>query len=148
MNPDINKIFKPIVNFLSMIGIKPRRIISLRHYPKYRAQYKQFEKLGGVVTHKYAIFIDYDDQAGSASGDYFHQDLLVASFVHNNSPVRHIDIGSRIDGFVAHVASFRRIDVMDVRDLNATGHQNISFIKADLMGRIQVRSATANGGLV
>jgi hypothetical protein len=123
-----------------MIGIKPRRIISLRHYPKYRAQYKQFEKLGGVVTHKYAIFIDYDDQAGSASGDYFHQDLLVASFVHNNSPVRHIDIGSRIDGFVAHVASFRRIDVMDVRDLNATGHQNISFIKADLMDKDSAQS--------
>ena len=140
MNRIIKKIFKPFVNFLLTKGIKPRQIISLRHYPKYRSQYKKFEKLGGIVTHKYPIFRDYDDQAGAASGHYFHQDLLVASFVHNNSPTRHIDIGSRIDGFVAHVASFRKIDVMDVRDLNATGHQNISFIKADLMNKDSVQS--------
>ena len=87
------------------------------------------------VTHRLPIFTDYDDQAGSATGHYFHQDLLVASFIHNKNPLRHIDIGSRIDGFIAHVASFRSIEVMDVRDLKGTGHENISFIKADLMNK-------------
>ena len=53
--------------------------------------------------------------------------------MHKAAPIRHIDIGSRVDGFVAHVASFRKIDVMDIRDLNSTGHQNISFLKANLM---------------
>lgn len=97
--------------------------------------------MGGLVTHRYPIFSDYDDQAGSASGHYFHQDLLVASFIHSNNPTRHIDIGSRIDGFIAHVASFRHIEVMDVRQLNSTGHKNISFIKADLMNK---NSAASN----
>ena len=87
------------------------------------------------MTHRIPIFTDYDDQAGSATGHYFHQDLLVASFIHNKNPLRHIDIGSRIDGFIAHVASFRSIEVMDVRDLKGTGHENISFIKADLMNK-------------
>jgi SAM-dependent methyltransferase len=91
--------------------------------------------MGGKVTHRLPIFTDYDDQAGSATGHYFHQDLLVASFIHNKNPLRHIDIGSRIDGFIAHVASFRSIEVMDVRDLKGTGHENISFIKADLMNK-------------
>jgi hypothetical protein len=140
MNPKIKKAFQPIFRFLLAIGFDSRRIVTLRHYPKYRAQYKEFGKLGGVVTHRYAILTDYDDQAGSASGHYFHQDLLVASYIHNNNPTRHIDIGSRIDGFVAHVASFRKIDVMDVRDLNSTGHQNISFIKADLMNKDSAQS--------
>ena len=142
MNPTIKKVIKPFYHFFLNIGFDPRRIFFLRHYPKYRTQYKEFQKLGGVITHKHAIFSNYDDQAGSASGHYFHQDLLVASFINKNNPVRHIDIGSRIDGFVAHVASFRKIDVMDVRELNNTGHINISFIKADLMRRIQARSAT------
>jgi SAM-dependent methyltransferase len=83
---------------------------------------------------------DYGDQAGAASGHYFHQDLLVASFIHARNPVRHIDIGSRIDGFVAHVAAFRTIDVMDVRDLKNTGHPNIAFIKADLMNEASAPS--------
>ena len=38
-----------------------------------------------------------------------------------------------MDGFVAHVAAFRPIEVIDVRHLATTGHQNIIFTKADLM---------------
>ncbi|MDR2474816.1 MAG: hypothetical protein LBD45_03055, partial [Bacteroidales bacterium] len=43
---------------------------------------------------------------GSAKGDYFHQDLLVARRVYENKPEKHIDVGSSIFGFVSHVASF------------------------------------------
>jgi SAM-dependent methyltransferase len=116
------------------MGIDPRRLTAIRNYPNYRAQYRQFRKIGGTITHRFPVLTDYDAEAGSASGHYFHQDLLVASFIHDKNPARHIDIGSRIDGFVAHVASFRNIEVMDIRALDNTGHRNISFIKADLMG--------------
>lgn len=129
---NIRKVIRPLGMMLVNIGIDPRRLMSLRYYPKYRSQYRLFKKLGGVISHRYVILTDYGDQAGSASGHYFHQDLLVASFIHNKNPARHIDIGSRIDGFVAHVASFRKVEVMDVRDLSNVGHQNISFVKADL----------------
>jgi|SRR5580658_2818000 hypothetical protein len=124
---------KPLARMLLNIGTDPRHIAALRHYPNYLAQYRLFRKLGGNITHKHPILTDYDAEAGSASGHYFHQDLLVASFIHTNNPVRHIDIGSRIDGFVAHVASFRKIEVMDIRALDDVGHPNISFVKADLM---------------
>jgi hypothetical protein len=140
LSQSIKKVIRPLNHFFLNIGFNPRHIFSsvayfLRHYPKYQTQYKEFQRLGGVITDKYAIFSDYDKQAGSASGHYFHQDLLVASYINKNNPTRHIDIGSRIDGFIAHVASFRKIDVMDVRDLNISGHSNISFIKADLMNK-------------
>ena len=135
MNPTLKKVIKPIYYLLLKIGFDPRCIFYPRHYSKYRTQYKEFQKLGGVITHNYAIFSDWEEQAGIAGGHYFHQDLLVASFINKNNPIRHIDIGSRIDGFIAHVASFRQIDVMDVRDLKSTGHSNISFIKADLMNK-------------
>jgi hypothetical protein len=51
--------------------------------------------------------------------------------VHAAGPRRHIDVGSRVDGFVAHVASYRPIDVIDIRPLTSTT-QNISFFKADV----------------
>jgi len=46
-------------------------------------------------------------KAETASGHYFHQDLLVAGKIFKNNPIKHVDIGSRMDGFIAHVASFR-----------------------------------------
>jgi hypothetical protein len=124
---------RPLGRLLSNIGVDPRRITALRNYPNYRAQSRQFRKLGGTITHRYPILTDYAAEAGSARGHYFHQDLLVASLIHDKRPARHIDIGSRTDGFVAHVASFRRIEVMDIRALDGIGHPNISFIRADLM---------------
>ena len=133
MNHRLKKLLRPLYYFLLRLGFEPQRIFHLRHYLKYRRHCNEFKKKGGVITHRYPILRDYDDQAGSARGHYFHQDLLVASFVYENKPVRHMDIASRIDGFVAHVAAYRQIDVMDVRDLKTTGHKNISFIKADLM---------------
>lgn len=74
-----------------------------------------------------------DNSSKSASGHYFHQDLLVANFIYKNQPFRHIDVGSRVDGFISHVACFRNIEVIDIRESDDSGHENISFIKADIM---------------
>ena len=119
-------------------------IVALPRYLKYKKHRELFIAMGGKVTHKYAIFSDWDGDAGTASGHYFHQDLLVASFIYQNNPVRHVDIGSRIDGFVAHVASFRSLDVMDVRFVESTGHKNINFIKADLMDEKNAQEGIAD----
>ena len=69
---------------------------------------------------------------GSARGHYFYQDLLVAGRIHSNAPRRHIDVGSRVDGFVAHVASYRQIEVLDIRPMKRNV-KNITFIQGDLM---------------
>lgn len=86
------------------------------------------------------IYKDYRKQAGTAKGHYFHQDLLVAGYVHLANPSRHIDIGSSIEGFVAHVASFRSIEVYDFRALTDTGHPNIIFKQLDLMDTANVEA--------
>ena len=71
-------------------------------------------------------------EGGVAKGHYFHQDLLVARRIHQHGPQRHVDVGSRVDGFVAHVAAFRPIEVLDIRPLNSQ-IPNISFLQGDLM---------------
>jgi SAM-dependent methyltransferase len=80
----------------------------------------------------YPILEDRRANAGSAKGHYFHQDLLVARRIFANAPQRHVDVGSRIDGFVAHVAAFREIEILDVRPLAST-IPNVRFRQADLM---------------
>lgn len=111
----------------------PYIIFSFKDYFRYFSESREYLKLGGSITNYQPIVSEWRAQAGSASGHYFHQDLLVANLVFQNQPLRHIDVGSRLDGFVAHVASYRPIEVMDVRELKNTGHKNISFIKANLM---------------
>lgn len=80
----------------------------------------------------YPCLEDRFAESGSARGPYFHQDLLVARRIHANNPLLHVDVGSRVDGFVAHVASFRQIEVLDIRLLSNTT-PNIRFMQADLM---------------
>lgn len=74
---------------------------------------------------------DISDESGTASGDYFYQDLWAAQRIFAENPVRHLDIGSRIDGFVAHVASFRQIEVLDIRPLTSKA-KNICFRQLDI----------------
>ncbi len=103
----------------------------LRNYREIRKQAKQygmvfpFGKFYPCIEEKY-------QKSGTASGHYFHQDLLVANKIYINKPVKHVDIGSRIDGFVAHVASFRDIEVFDIRDM-AEQIRNIHFKRLDIM---------------
>lgn len=80
----------------------------------------------------YPCFQDRHTESGTAKGHYFHQDLLVANRIFRNNPERHVDIGSRIDGLVAHVAAFREIEVFDIRALHSP-NENIIFRQVDLM---------------
>ena len=56
----------------------------------------------------------------------------MAQSIFYNKPIRHVDIGSRVDGFVTHVASFRQIEVIDIRPMERQ-ITNVSFRQADLM---------------
>jgi hypothetical protein len=119
--------------YMVSLGIDPVKLATLRYLPQFISDVKEFKRQGGKIGRYYPILTDYKDSAGSARGHYFHQDLLVAGYIHERHPGRHIDVGSRIDGFVAHVASFRKIEVIDIRPLDPTGHENIVFVQADLM---------------
>lgn len=122
-----------LFKLLTYFGFNIKALFSLIYLPKYILDYLKFRRMNGSVASFFPILIDYFDSAGVASGHYFHQDLLVATDVFINNPIKHLDVGSRIDGFVAHVASFREIFVLDIRPLDKCAHKNIQFIQADIM---------------
>ena len=139
MNQRLKRIIKPIVLVLLNLGFDPRKLLSYRFYPKFRKDKSEWLKQGGKITHSFMVLADYADSAGTSKGHYFHQDLLVARLINEHNPKRHIDIASRIDGFVAHVASFREIEVIDVRPFEKSVHENIKFRQADLMSSQDLR---------
>jgi hypothetical protein len=118
--------------FMRELGLDPRRLRLLTELPRYLYDLRAWRRAGGQITSIYPVLGDRADQAGSAMNAYFHQDLLVARRIYEAQPRRHIDVGSRIDGFVAHVAVFRAIEVLDVRPLTSV-ISNVTFTQADLM---------------
>ena len=77
------------------------------------------------------MLTEWHDNAGSL-GAYFHQDQTVARWIYEAAPQRHVDVGSRIDGFIGSVSVFRNVDVIDIRPL-AEPVQNVTFHQLDLM---------------
>jgi SAM-dependent methyltransferase len=64
----------------------------------------------------YRSYDRYAD-AGSITFHYFFQDLWAASHLHEAGVRRHVDVGSRLDGFVAHALTFCDVCYVDVRPL-------------------------------
>lgn len=128
-----------IVNqfFQNLFGIDFRRMCKIVYLPKFFKSLILFKKLGGKVDSIQPIVSQYKGtQAGVASGGYFYQDLVIANHIFLANPKRHITVGSQIDTFVAHVASFRKIEVMDIRPLTNDLYPNIKFIQQDILGEV------------
>lgn len=122
--------FDPLKMIYSLMGIPFYLcdLVKLRHQKKSAAVKFPFGKPVPCLSERFS-------ESGLASGQYFHQDLLVARKLFLNNPDKHVDIGSRIDGFVAHVASFRQIEVLDIRPLHID-IKNITFIQVDMMSPV------------
>lgn len=110
----------------------------LRHAPSMLSELRQLKTQARTSTHTFPISRlnpyphEKKQQSGTAKGHYFHQDLLVARRIFESKPEKHVDVGSRVDGFVAHVAAYRNIEVLDIRPMDS--HVvNIQFKQADLM---------------
>ena len=109
---------------------------SLIHYARdRRAFYEQYRRDPQKAFPPGKLFPCLEDRftaSGTASGHYFHQDLLVAQMIYQRCPTRHVDVGSRVDGFIAHVAAFREVDVFDIRPLSINA-RNIKTFQKNLM---------------
>jgi hypothetical protein len=93
------------------------------------------------------ILGDYRADAGVASGHYFHQDLWAARRIFDRRPQRHVDVGSRIDGFIAHVLTFMPVTVVDIRPLRSRA-AGLTFLQGDAcnlasMGTASVESLSS-----
>ena len=117
-------IFRNILNFLKNPGW-------------YYKDLKELKKQKGADTtfefgRKFPILSEKFDEGGIMKGHYFHQDLYIARLIFEANPQKHLDIGSRTDGFIAHVAAYRNIELVDIRPIKSLV-KNISITCANLM---------------
>ena len=118
---------------VTQLGIDPLALWrALRNTPKFVTEWMRFRRAYRGKLRLKPCLHDYDDEGGVTRNEYFWQDILIAQKIFARAPKRHIDIGSRIDGFVAHVASFRTIELLDIRPVTSQIPGSI-FTQADLM---------------
>ena len=100
---------------INLVLSNPFRNFRAKGSLKFLVDKRKFKKTNELPLSNYPILTDFTDSAGVMSGHYFHQDLVVAQKIFEAQPRRHVNVGSRIDGFVTHVATFRPIEIIDIR---------------------------------
>jgi hypothetical protein len=115
-------------------------LLTLKHclggLPRYIADYRRFKAAAdgetrAILRASHPIIGEGGSQRAQL-GHYFWQDLLVAQKIIAANPARHVDVGSRLDGFVAHLAATRNVDVFDIRPAEIA-IPNVTFTACDMM---------------
>lgn len=118
-------------------GFYPRTLAkSLKNLPTYLMDLRRYRKMNDMPSFQFGmsdafpILTDMDAGAGIAGGHYFHQDLWAARKIFERRPRQHFDIGSRVDGFVAHLLVFMPITVVDIRPIESN-IRGLTFLQDD-----------------
>ena len=83
-----------------------------------------------IKDNEYLITTDRYSKAGDVKS-YFWQDLWAARHVFEVRPNMHYDIGSRVDGFITHLLSYKQdVTLIDIRPLDVE-IKGLDFIRAD-----------------
>jgi hypothetical protein len=137
VSPTIKDMLRPLVRVARLAGLNPQNAFdNVREVPLYLKSAREYALLNQnesfriLLRNIHPILSNRRASAGKASGDYFHQDIWAAKRIFARGPAAHIDIGSRIDGFVAHVLCFMPIVVVDIRPIHSNV-QGLTFIQED-----------------
>jgi len=115
-----------ILNAGNLLGLNLAQAArSVQGIPKFIQDGVAYRKQGPPASFRLSVrclvpmLSDYRGRAGSATGHYFHQDLWAARRIFQRRPAQHVDIGSRVDGFIAHLLVFMDVQVIDILPLDS-----------------------------
>ncbi len=140
--------------------MKRRRVVGLRAYqlftgvlfdpiaaawhvveaPSFVANFARYWRRQGLAPANFRIRLRYlfpvlgdrHASAGVASGHYFHQDIWAAREIYHRKPERHVDVGSSVAGFIAHLLSFRDVEYVDIRPVR-TNVRGLHYVEGSVL---------------
>ncbi|MBG0744577.1 MAG: DUF268 domain-containing protein [Cylindrospermopsis raciborskii KL1] len=126
-------------HFFTEFGVDPIKFArSITGIPWYLSQvilfFVRLHK-SDIKNKSFSLSPSFNDRYGSAGKldrHYFHQDLWAARKVYEENPICHVDVGSRIDGFIAHLLTFREVEVLDIRPMSSLT-KGMRFRQLDIM---------------
>lgn len=127
---------KKIGTIFGEFGINPLRIVkAILGVPTYflnlcKVLYQNNNNRDWKIA-LFPVFADRYENSGVANSQYFYMDLWAARIVKKIGPLKLVDVGSRVDGYIAHILTFREVEVFDVRKLESNV-DGLSFRQIDL----------------
>lgn len=120
-------------------GIHPRRLTTaIRGWQRYLRDRAAYRRSSGGTDMIWGSELPQLTEWGETSGSlgaYFYQDVTVAKWIRMDAPDRHIDVGSRLDGFIGNLTCFREVEVIDIRPAPAE-IPGVRFHRMDLMDEL------------
>jgi len=109
-----------ILYVFRQFGFDPiKSAVSIKYTFKYIFLVYKFRRQTKGIKFSYLPTLnDFSANAGSADGHYFWQDLICAKFIYKSAPIKHLDVGSRVDGFISSLLAFREVTLVDIRPLD------------------------------
>jgi hypothetical protein len=107
-----------------------------RGIPRFISDWRRYQKLNlrksmtATASEMFPILTEINKDCAFNFGHYFSQDLWFARKIYTRNPKRHVDIGSRIDGFVAHLLVFMNVEVIDIRPMTSAVDR-LTFVQDD-----------------
>ena len=137
----MKEIFKKIHVIFSTFLFDPLRLIAnWRAFPNYIVNFRKYNRLNKKSGTPFkanlkGFYFTTNDKylpAGSINNHYFFQDMWAAKKLFNDGVKKHVDVGSRIDGFVAHILPFCNVDYVDIRELEKVD-EKLNFIQGSIL---------------
>lgn len=94
------------------------QILEHSFFKKDKEVYNKLNKRENFVIHEEELWPIIGEKYANAGtiNNYFWQDLWAARHIYKNMPKEHYDIGSRLDGFIAHILCFGiPVKMIDIR---------------------------------
>jgi len=125
------------VRLLNCFGINPVSLLQgIQGFPSFLRDWRHYSKSNSHISlqiHLKDLYPVLNNRtAGAAKIDphYFFQDLWAARRIFQKQPKAHVDVGSRIDGFIAHLLTFMPVTIVDIRP-SPLSMDGLSFIQDD-----------------
>ncbi|MCE5273077.1 DUF268 domain-containing protein [bacterium] len=128
------------LDLFDMLLFDPRAVArKLAAYPVFLRNIQRYRRLDTERRFQFSpvdiSYHTYDRFSPAARVDphYFVQDLWAARSVFASRAGYHVDIGSRVDGFVSHLLVFTRVCYIDIRPLDI-GVEGFEYRRGSLTG--------------
>lgn len=126
MSTDLKQTLLNAYRWCSVLLLDPRRLLAAwRALPVFFTNFLKYnrltgKRLGTLALWKHARFTTFEKylSAGSIRTHYFWQDLWAARKIVECNCKEHVDVGSRLDGFIAHLLPFCQVTYVDIRPLD------------------------------
>jgi SAM-dependent methyltransferase len=116
------KMIRRFYRGMTTLFFDPRHIIAkyraFPHFVRNWSRYRAINSDPAFAVRLPELWYRSNDRyaaGGDANGHYFFQDLWAARDLFTRGVDTHVDVGSRLDGFVAHVLPFCDITYVDIR---------------------------------